>query len=181
VYRSRYYFAWAMGHSSLALAGLDFKGWDTPAVAGGSSSSADAAADAVDGSSSKAVKGVWGRCKNAQPFKVEFCDSSRLLAGYWNTTTGNFLRRWGCRMCFAVLCCDRGLGVGWGVFRWVSRGRGLTQDRWRTPCQVTLHARTADLLPRPAASLHFHPPLNPPTCTTHPPTPRPLPRMCVSG
>jgi len=25
--------------------------------------------------------------------KVEFCDSSRLLAGYWNTTTGIFLRR----------------------------------------------------------------------------------------
>jgi len=74
VYRSRYYFAWAMGHSSLALAGLDFLKWDT---------------DEANGT----VKGVWGRCKNAQPFKVEFCDSSRLLAGYWNTTTGNFLRR----------------------------------------------------------------------------------------
>lgn len=96
VYRSRYYFAWAMGHSSLALAGLDFKCWNTPAAGGSSSSSVDAATDAVEGSSSssKVVKGVWGRCKNAQPFKVEFCDSSRLLAGYWNTTTGNFLRRY---------------------------------------------------------------------------------------
>jgi hypothetical protein len=76
VYRSRYYFAWSMGHSSLALAGMDFKEWEQ---------------DPKD--SNKAPKGVWGRCRNAQPLKVEFCDSSRLLAGYWNTTTGNFLRR----------------------------------------------------------------------------------------
>jgi hypothetical protein len=76
VYRSRYYFAWSMGHSSLALAGMDFLKWEP-----------------VSKDSSE-VKGVWGRCRNAQPFKVEFCDSSRLLAGYWNTTTGNFLRRW---------------------------------------------------------------------------------------
>lgn len=90
VYRSRYYFAWAMGHSSLALAGMDFKTWES---------------DPKD--DSKPVKGVWGRCRNAQPMKVEFCDSSRLLAGYWNTTTGNFLRRWvetreacfGCGVC----------------------------------------------------------------------------------
>lgn len=94
MYRSRYYFAWAMGHSSLALAGLDFKGWEAPAAGGADDAGADG---------SKAVKGVWGRCKNAQPFKVEFCDSSRLLAGYWNTTTGNFLRRWG-----HVQRCDRG-------------------------------------------------------------------------
>ena len=75
VYRSRYYFAWSMGHSSLAFAGLDFLKWEQ---------------DPKDASK---ARGVWGRCKNAQPLKVEFCDSSRLLAGYWNTTTGNFLRR----------------------------------------------------------------------------------------
>eukprot|EP00879_Flechtneria_rotunda_P028837 GHRR01031068.1.p1 GENE.GHRR01031068.1~~GHRR01031068.1.p1 ORF type:complete len:110 (+),score=18.57 GHRR01031068.1:241-570(+) len=69
-YRTRYYFAWGLGHCSLALAGLDFWKWD-PATGAG----------------------VWGRCKNAQPLKVEFCDSSRLLAGYWNTSTGIFLRR----------------------------------------------------------------------------------------
>lgn len=94
VYRSRYYFAWAMGHSSLALAGMDFLKWQDSnqnqqqGAAGGSSSS-----NSGSGSGGGGVKGVWGRCKNAQPFKVEFCDSSRLLAGYWNTTTGNFLRR----------------------------------------------------------------------------------------
>eukprot|EP00879_Flechtneria_rotunda_P012872 GHRR01013442.1.p1 GENE.GHRR01013442.1~~GHRR01013442.1.p1 ORF type:complete len:475 (+),score=119.27 GHRR01013442.1:190-1614(+) len=70
-YRTRYYFAWGLGHCSLALAGLDFWKWD-PATGAG----------------------VWGRCKNAQPLKVEFCDSSRLLAGYWNTSTGIFLRRY---------------------------------------------------------------------------------------
>eukprot|EP00775_Hariotina_reticulata_P003753 gene3753-4011_t len=69
-YRNRYYFAWSLGHSSLAFAGLDFLKWGP------------------DG------RGVWGRCRNAQPLKVEFCDSSRLLAGYWNTTTGIFLRRY---------------------------------------------------------------------------------------
>ncbi|KAF8073163.1 LPLAT1 [Scenedesmus sp. PABB004] len=70
-YRTRYYFAWSLGHCSLAFAGLDFLKWDSQTQAG-----------------------VWGRCRNAQPLKVEFCDSSRLLAGYWNTTTGTFLRRY---------------------------------------------------------------------------------------
>eukprot|EP00878_Enallax_costatus_P006664 GHUV01006985.1.p1 GENE.GHUV01006985.1~~GHUV01006985.1.p1 ORF type:complete len:343 (+),score=42.23 GHUV01006985.1:519-1547(+) len=70
-YRTRYYFAWALGHCSLAFAGLDFLKWDE-----------------------KTGEGVWGRCKNAHPLKCEFCDSSRLLAGYWNTSTGVFLRRY---------------------------------------------------------------------------------------
>lgn len=73
VYRDRYYFVWSMGHCSLAFAGLDFLQWD-----------------------SKTAKGVWNRCRNAQPLKVEFCDSSRLLTKYWNSTTGNFLRRCVC-------------------------------------------------------------------------------------
>ena len=68
VYRTKYYFAWALGHCSLALAGMDFLRWGP------------------DG------KPVWGRCRNAQPLKVEFCESSRLLAGFWNTTTGSAAR-----------------------------------------------------------------------------------------
>jgi hypothetical protein len=98
VYRSRYYFAWSMGHSSLALAGMDFLKWEP--------------ASNKDGGE---VKGVWGRCRNAQPFKVEFCDSSRLLAGYWNTTTGNFLRRWVAGVVLAQ-CCGC-LGVWWSVLK----------------------------------------------------------------
>lgn len=78
-YRTRYYFAWALGHASLAFAGLDFLKWDD-----------------------KTGEGMWGRCRNASPLKVEFCDSSRLLAGYWNTTTGNFLRRCVCGGCVWV-------------------------------------------------------------------------------
>ena len=85
VYRSRYYFAWSMGHCSLALAGMDFLKWDTDPKTG-------------------AVKGVWGRCKNATPLKVEFQDSARLLAHYWNITTGNFLRRWGTSTKTAPAC-----------------------------------------------------------------------------
>lgn len=109
MYRSRYYFAWAMGHSSLALAGLDFKGWETSPAAAAGGGADDAAGAGADGSKA-VVKGVWGRCKNAQPFKVEFCDSSRLLAGYWNTTTGNFLRRCGGGTCSA--CVTQGVQEG---------------------------------------------------------------------
>jgi hypothetical protein len=106
-YRTRYYFAWSLGHSSLAFAGLDFLKWKDRAAgaaakggsssgSGGSGSSGTTAQQcdaAAGGPGGGTVVGVWGRCRNAQPLKVEFCDSSRLLAGYWNTTTGNFLRR----------------------------------------------------------------------------------------
>lgn len=81
-YRTRYYFAWSLGHCSLAFAGLDFLKWeDTHGE------------NDKDGGRDQRV-GVWGRCRNAQPLRVEFCESSRLLAQYWNTTTGTFLRRY---------------------------------------------------------------------------------------
>lgn len=78
VVRCSAYYQWSLGQCSLALAGLDFKGWST------------------DGSRSKQPKGAWGRCKNASPLKLELCPSSRLLPLYWNTTTANFLRRYAC-------------------------------------------------------------------------------------
>jgi hypothetical protein len=90
-YRTRYYFAWSLGHCSLAFAGLDFLKWEDKQ-------------NEKDGGRDERV-GVWGRCRNAQPLKVEFCDSSRLLAQYWNTTTGTFLRRW----------AGREKGGGWSV------------------------------------------------------------------
>lgn len=76
VVRCSAYFQWSLGHCSLALAGLDFKGWSP------------------GNSSSKPLKGAWGRCKNASPLKLELCASSRLLPLHWNTTTANFLRRY---------------------------------------------------------------------------------------
>lgn len=75
VYRCSFYLAWSIGHCSLALAGMDFLRWEQ------------------EPKDSRKVKGVWGRCKNAQVLKVELCDSSRRLGRDWNTTTGNFLRR----------------------------------------------------------------------------------------
>jgi transcription initiation factor TFIID subunit TAF12 len=113
VYRSRYYFAWSLGESSLAFAGMDLKGWVDPQeqqlkhqqkqqqrqqqgtatdASGIEESETDRGTCDARSDSSKLVA-TWGRCNNALPFKVEFCDSSRMLAAYWNITTGIFLRR----------------------------------------------------------------------------------------
>ena len=70
------YYQWALGHCSLALAGLDFQGWES---------------DPTD--STKPARGVWGRLTPSYPLKAELADSCRLYAVYWNTITANFLRR----------------------------------------------------------------------------------------
>ena len=101
VYRARYYFAWALGEASLCFAGLDFLGWQDPDQQQQHSKKQDSATESEsEGAAGQCITNgkqklvaLWGRCNNAKPLKVEFCDAGRLLGHVWNISTGMFLRR----------------------------------------------------------------------------------------
>ncbi|KAL6754098.1 MBOAT, membrane-bound O-acyltransferase family-domain-containing protein [Haematococcus lacustris] len=65
----KYAFAWKLSEAGLVLAGADFEGW-------------------------KDGKAVWGRACNVHFFQLLASDSARLIPGFWNIRTGQFLRRY---------------------------------------------------------------------------------------
>ncbi|MEW5306286.1 MAG: hypothetical protein WDW36_008759 [Sanguina aurantia] len=70
VYQTRYFFAWKLSEASLTFAGLNLRSWDPK------------------------LGPIWGRYCNAKWVGVLFSDSGRVVPGYWNIGTGNFLRRY---------------------------------------------------------------------------------------
>jgi hypothetical protein len=83
---------------------MDFMGWQDPAqqqqqqkkkqdTSTDAESEAEGAAGQCAADGGQKIEAVWGRCNNAKPLKVEFCDAGRLLGAVWNISTGVFLRR----------------------------------------------------------------------------------------